>query len=193
MSNGHKGFEVQFLNTNSKSSLTKEKNYRIEKIEKFRRNKQEFFYLTILDDNKKSFRFKASKDVIVRKINKLWIELEYEIIDNIWVCLMHKEECENELQKQLKKFQNISKTSNQINFRNFIMLVNDKNYNENKCLDSLKILREYLENEAEKIGILLGDRLYDQKEKFKTEVDTTDYERIIMASFRDGEQDRFGY
>lgn len=186
-----KGNEIMFLSDLNDSKITKNIYYKILKTEKYKRNNQEVFFLTILDDTKNVFRFKITDSLQIKKREKHWLELEYEILQKISICLKFRDETEKSLHLEISNFQKISKTSSNIFFKELVAMINSKDYLQEKAFTLIQLLEDYLEDETDKIGIKIGNNLYVQETK--EENDSTDYEQIIMNSFRNGEQDRFGY
>ena len=186
-----KGNEIMFLSDLNDSKITKNIYYKILKTEKYKRNNQENFFLTILDDTKNVFRFKITDSLQIKKREKHWLELEYEILQKISICLKFRDETEKSLHLEISNFQKISKTSSNIFFKELVAMINSKDYLQEKAFTLIQLLEDYLEDETDKIGIKIGNNLYVQETK--EENDSTDYEQIIMNSFRNGEQDRFGY
>lgn len=186
-----KGNEIMFLSDLEDSKITKKIFYKILKTEKYKRNNQENFFLTILDDTKNVFRFKITDSLQIKEREKHWLELEYEILQKISICLNFRDETEKSLHLEISNFQKISKTSNNKIFKELVTMINSKDYFQEKAFKLIQLLENYLEDETDKIGIKIGNNLYVRETK--EESDSTDNEQIIMNSFRNGEQDRFGY
>src|SRR5690606_12636512 len=118
---------------------------------------------TISDNNKNPFRFKMIDSLQIIKREKHWLEFEYEILQKISMCIWRREIAEERLQLEIANFQNISKTSNHKDFKDLVSNINSENYNKEKALELIGLLEYYLEDETKKIGINIGNNLYETK------------------------------
>lgn len=122
----------------------------------------------------------------IKPINK---ELgnEFRLINSMFYCLKTKQK--EFLEISIKDFQINSKYKNCTAFQNFTKAIIDNN---DKYTDSFYKLIEFIKDKDDELTDFKNKDVKPEKE-FKTESDHTDYEKIIMESFRTGNQDKFGY
>lgn len=189
------GDYIKFLKIDENSIIDKTKVYKILSLDSYKRKGEFIYYITIKDDKNQKYRFKVNEDLFIFSKNKHLYEKEYEITNSLFLCIMHRDECERDIHKYLKELYNISESSKSNEYKNLVVKINSKEYDEKIAIEALGNLQSLIEKKAYQVGLKIGNYKFelDDNNDFQDEVDYTDYEKEVMNSFRDGEQDRFGY
>lgn len=191
---------VVFNQIKQKESIKTGKKYEIIKADNFKRKDKYVSYITIKDEFEKDYRFRFDDSIDLLPKKKHNLEKEYEILRNIETYFYYKNEFEKKfLHKNLNDFHKISETSKNSAFKSLVDKINSKQHFEEEILKIVAKLLEIVEEKAYKIGLKIGNYKFENYSKDfslkenEDNVDNFDHEKDVMNSFRNGEQDRYGY